>query len=111
MANPIDMQVEGGASASVDLSSSTGPQTVVADTAGKNLFIISISISTDTAQSVKIINNGGGTVISRKFLPANSVWTKTFVHVPKQTGVGSGAYVVCGGSSGNVTVDIAYYLR
>lgn len=107
MANP-HQKVEGSIHASVDLSSSTAGQTVYAGATSTNICITSLSISTDTAQSVKLTSTGGGTVIARKFLPANSVWSKSY-DIPVIVPEGSALLVVCGGSSGNVTVDLEGY--
>lgn len=109
MATP-DQALVGDATASVELSSSTAPQVVFAGTTGYTPFLVNVVISTDTAQWVKLINDGGGTIISKKYLPANSVWSKTYDLVPRQGYPSQGVKVVCGGSTGNISVDIGYYL-
>lgn len=110
MAKTIDQEIEGGFEVGVDLTCGTAPQTVKAATTNVNIFITDITISTDSASSFKITNSGGGTVITRKFLPANGTWSKQY-RFPKQSGVGSGLFLICSASSGNVTVDVNGYTK
>lgn len=109
MAKTMDQEIEGGFTVNVDLSSATTAQTVKAATTGKSIFILDISISTDTAQSVKLVSSGGGVLIPRKFLPANGTWSKQYAK-PVVVGEGEPLNIICGGGSGNVTVELGGYL-
>lgn len=93
--------------ATQELSSSTSPQQVYAGVANKYLEIHSISISTDTAQWVKLQDNAGtpAKITSKKYLPANGTWTKSFTK-PKRVALGKDINAVCGGAVGNISVDI-----
>lgn len=111
MASAPDQQIEASVYSNVELTSSTDPQVVTAGVEGKSLFISAISISTDTEQSVKIISDGGEILVANKYLPASSVWSKSFI-IPVSAMVrGEGVKVVCSTDSGNVTVDLEGYYR
>lgn len=105
-----DQQIEATFDAIFVGTSSTAAQTVKSATSGKNICILDVSISTDTAQSVKLVEAGGGSIVATKYLPANGTWSKQF-RAPKIVPEGSALLVVCGGSSGNVSVEVGGYLR
>lgn len=110
MAQYLDETVEGRFEVIYDASSAVAQQTVQAATTGKSIFLTDITISTDTAQSVKLVDVGGGTIVARKFLPANGTWSKQY-KTPKSVLVGSGLYIICSGGTGNVTVEAGGYIR
>lgn len=93
-----------------ELTAATSAQTVKAAVSSNYLYITDISISVDTAMSVKLQDNTGTPImaVARKFLPANSVWTKNF-KTPIKIAVGKSLDAVCSASSGNVTTDIGGY--
>lgn len=111
MALTPDSAIEGIAFASVELSSATSSQVVMAATAGKSLVVTGVSISTDTTQFVKLTADNGQILVAKKYLPANSVWTKTWNLAPRILPKAEGVKVTCGGSSGNISVDIDGYLK
>lgn len=94
-----------------EAASSTTPGQVKAGTASKSIYVTDVSISTDTAQWIRLEDNTGTpiTAVSKKYLPANSVWSKTF-KVPLKVAAGKDLNIDCGGSSGNVSVDITGYV-
>ncbi len=93
-----------------DKASSTSYQQILAGKSSRYIRIKEISISTDTAQSVRIQDEDGKGIIGRKFLPANSVWSKSYKN-GKTIDLGKGFGIVCGGSTGSVSVDVDYYAK
>lgn len=110
MANYIDQEVEGAFESMIDVTSTTSAQEIKAAVSGKNICITDITISTDTAQSVKITTTGGSVIIPRKFLPANGTWSKQY-RTPKLVVESGAVNIICGGSSGNVTVELNGYVK
>lgn len=95
-----------------EAASSATPQTVIAAQAGKSIYITDVSISTDTQQSVKLQDNTGTpiVIVSKKYLPANSVWSKHY-ETPLQVAVGKELDILCSGGTGNVSADIQGYVK
>lgn len=95
--------------AELETADATTAVTVKAAVSSKSIYITDISISTDTAGWVKIQDSAGSpaTIIAKKYLPANSVWSKTYVN-PKQV-VNGNAVKVLAQNAGNVSVDMNGY--
>jgi len=89
-------------------TSSTSVQEVKAATASKKHHITDCVISTDTAQWVAIVDGAASVILGPYYMPANSVLPLHF-NTPVQGSTNTALNVDCGGSSGNVTVDIAGY--
>lgn len=97
-------------SAILTVADATSVQTVKAAVSGKSIYITDISISVDTAGWVLLQDDTGtpNTIIAKKYLPANSVWTKSYI-TPKK--VASGKLVnVLAQNAGNITVDMDGYV-
>lgn len=89
----------------LEATSSTTPQKVREGNSGKSIYLTYVSISTDTAQWVRLEDEDGLTIVAKKYLPANSVWTVR----PRPTikvAAGKDVMVDCGGSSGNISVEL-----
>jgi len=100
-----------GFNATYNGTSSATPTAVKNATSSKKHYICDVIISTDTAQTVLLQDGAGSPVnlIPKLYLPANSVFSKTF-SVPIATSATNLAInVVCGGGSGNVSVQIGGY--
>lgn len=94
-----------------ELTASTSAQSVKAGTASKSIYVTDISVSVDVAMWVKFQDDTGTPVqiIGKKYLPANSVWSKHY-STPKQVPTGKALNIVCSVSSGNVSVDLDGYV-
>jgi hypothetical protein len=81
--------------------------------ANKRVHITDISISVGAALWVQILDSTADTpvvVISKKYLPANSVWSYKYARHNKRAAVGKKLVLKTSGA-GNVSVDIAGYIR
>lgn len=89
-------------------TASTTPQSVKALTSAKSHYITDISISVDAAMWVQLVDTDGTAITGAKYLPANSVWSKTY-RTPKKVITAKAILLDCSVSSGNVTVDVDGY--
>lgn len=90
-------------------ANATTAQVVKAAVTNKSIYITDIVISTDTAGWVLIQDTAGtpNVIIGKKYLPANSVWSKTYV-IPKQVANGNGVNVLAQ-NAGNISIDMNGY--
>lgn len=91
----------------VSLTHSTTAQQVKAAVTDNYHYITDISISTDSAGWVEIQDDTGtpNVLISKKYLPANSVWSKHY-KTPIKVPVGKKIMIDSSLSSGNLSVDV-----
>lgn len=80
---------------------------VKALTASKSHYITDIVISTDTAGWIRIEDTDATTIMPRKYFPANSIWSKSYV-TPKKVTTAK-AILVLAQNAGNISVDINGY--
>ena len=92
-------------------TSSSSPTTVKALTSAKTTYITDIVISTDTAQTVKIQDSAGSPLILIPpiYMAVNSIWSMAY-RTPLVATSAKDVNVVCGGSSGNVSVQLTGYV-
>lgn len=81
---------------------------VKALTLSKAIYLTDVAISTDTAGWVQLEDTDGTIVVSRKYLPANCVWSKSYV-TPKLMVTAKGLYVKAQ-NAGNITVGVNGYV-
>lgn len=93
-------------------ASNTTPQQVIAGTVSKYIDIHQITISTDTAQWIRLEDNTGTpvVVIPKKYLPANGTLTIVYPMLRRvnPAATGKNLMVDCGGSSGNISIEVLY---
>jgi len=91
-----------------DYTASTTPQSVKALTSAKSHYITDISISVDAAMWVQLVDTDATAITAKKYLPANSVWSKHY-STPKKVATAKAILLDCSVSSGNVGVDVDGY--
>lgn len=91
----------------LEASSATSAQEVVAAATGKYIYIRDISVSTDTAQWVQLLDDSASPVVivSKKYLPANSVWSFRYGN-RRRTSLSKALTIKCGGAVGNISVEV-----
>ena len=100
-----DERIEGSL-VSVDASSGQG---ILAGQASKRIFITDVIISTDTALTVSIRDGDNNGLIPNLYMPANSIFAKSF-GVGRSTEVNKNVKVVTSGA-GNVSVTLTGYKK
>ena len=91
-------------------TAATTAQTVKVTVPSKAMYLTDISISVDAAMWVQLQDDSTDPLIlvPKKYLPANSVWTKQY-RTPKKVAVGKALNLLCSVSSGNVSVEVDGY--
>lgn len=92
----------------VEFTASTTPQSVKALTSDKSHYITDISVSVDSAMWVQLVDTDGTFITGKKWLPANSVWSKHY-KTPKKVVLSKAIMLDCSVSAGNVSVDVDGY--
>jgi len=84
---------------------------IKAATTGKRIYITDIIISTDTALNLQIQDDASTPIvlIEDLFLPANSVFSKSF-KIPLRTTAGQALDVIAS-AAGNISVSVAGYVK
>lgn len=88
-------------------ANATTAQTVKAAVTSKSIYITDIIISTDTAGWIRIEDEDATTILIRKYFPANSIWSKSFI-TPKKAVSGKAVKVIAE-NAGNISVDMNGY--
>jgi hypothetical protein len=89
-------------------TSSTSVQEVKAATADKRHYVTDLTISTDTEQWVAIVDGASNVLIGPFYMQAKTTVVK-HLSTPVPGSINTALNVDCGGSSGNVTVDLDGY--
>ena len=91
--------------AQLEFTDVTTLTTVKAATASKKHYITDISISLSVAGWVQIKDGTGTILCPKKYMPANSVWSKTF-STPKQTATNTTIQIIQqNAGAGSVEID------
>lgn len=91
----------------VTSADATGGLTVKSATAGKTYFVTDLIISTDTEMSVELQDSDNTPILQQIYLPATSVFSKTF-DSPLAVTLSKGLKAVAS-AAGNVSVTIVGY--
>lgn len=94
--------------ATITSSDATSATQVVAKVAAKNIYVTDVVISVDTAMSVQLQDDAGPAVLMEQiYLPANSVWSKTF-STPLLVATNQDLDVIAS-LAGNISVTVTGY--
>ena len=90
--------------ASADATSATA---VVAKVAAKKIYVTDVVISVDTAMNVQLQDDAAAVLMEQIYLPANSVWSKTF-STPLLVATNQDLDVIAS-IAGNISVTVTGY--
>lgn len=92
-------------------ASNNTAQSLKSGTASKSHYIKTISISTTVAQWIRLEDTAGtpNTIVPKKYLPANSVWSMNYGDVPKKVAAGNGINVKTELGTGSISVEMTGY--